>query len=145
MSFLNEWLITKDPLGEYIKNLIVEIYICCESYYNSSIIFNDIYRLAARNIIVSISEFVQVDDNIYIILLCSLYENKEDYLKIFDKVPDIIKCKIFDAIDIIIKYTPRLEEINEFYKIRELEKPKKMLDELYDLRSKLLDFDKKND
>lgn len=141
MSSLDQWLVAEYPLEIRIKEYINEIYSWCElQYTNCTDIVNEI-RLATRNIIISFSELVEIDSNIYIILLCGLYENNENLIKIFNITSNLVKCKIIDAIDLITnaQYTPTANQLREFYKLRELTKPDNMLNELKKLRSILIE------
>lgn len=145
MSSLSEWLIAEYPLELRIKDYINEIYSWCELHYTEcNDLMND-HRLATRNIIIIFSELVEIDSDIYIILLCGLYENKEDLIKIFNITSNSIKCKIIDAIDLITneRYTPSVGKLKEFYKIRGINKPDKMINELKNLRSILIENNNK--
>lgn len=143
MSSLESWLTAEYPLEKIIKKYIDAIYSWCESYCTESTKINDENRLAARNIIISLSELVEIDKDLYMILLVFLYENKNELNKIFDIATDIVKCNILDGIDLIIKYTPSITQVVEFYKLREIKKPQNMIGDIKELRNILIECNNK--
>ena len=143
MSSLDSWLTAEYPLEKLIKKYINSIYSWCELHYTSCTSFINEFRIATRNIIMSLSELVEIHQDLYIILLVFLYENTKELIKIFDITSNSIKCSVLDGIDLIIKYTPSNSQVVEFYKLRDMKKPQDMICNIKELRNTLIESNNK--